>query len=453
MRGVALVLLAIAAASCGAPRPRPPSILVVVVDALRPDHLAAYGYERETSPTITRLAAQGARFAHAYAQGPSTVPTHSSLFTGRFPFQHGSYDVRRPLREEELTLAEFLGARGYRTFAVASSVRFHPLSGWSQGFEDYEIVRAYDKARLGAAVTSTALRLLARDDPRPVFGFVHYLGPHQPYAPPPPHRTRWHPGLAHPRPEDTGAFLTAHGGPGQPVDAEVLAYLKGLYDGEISHLDPELGRLLAGLVYAGSDRDTIVVLTADHGEQFKEHGGLSHGGGLHEELLRVPLLVRWPGRVPPGTVVPRLAQTVDVFPTLASLAGFPPPPGLAGRDHRAALLGEPQAPPADDDAVFAQQAPGAWAVIATVGGRRLKYESREGAPVLFDLSSDPWGTVDVLPRFPAEAARLRTVADALGAGRDAERPPALETVPEGVRRQLRALGYVDEADAVRPDAR
>src|SRR5512145_2391437 len=113
---VAVVVAVVAAVVFGDGRRSPPNILIVMVDALRADHLAAYGYARETSPTISRLAAEGARVADSYSQGPSTVPTHASLFTGLFPFQHGSYDVRRPLRDDALTLAEFFAARGYRTF-------------------------------------------------------------------------------------------------------------------------------------------------------------------------------------------------------------------------------------------------------------------------------------------------------------------------------------------------
>jgi len=432
---------------------RRPNILVIVVDALRADHLAAYGYERETSPVITRLGAEGVRFANSYAQGPSTVPTHSSLFSGRLPFQHGSYDVRYPLRDEELTLPEFFVDHGYRTFAVASSVRFHPLSGYGQGFETYGVVRSLRKSRLGALVTQTALGIIRQPDTRPFFGFLHYLGPHQPYAPPEPYRSQWHPGRPGLRPEETGVFLQTHGRPSQEVDAETLAYLIALYDGEISALDPELGRLFAGLVQSGFDRNTIVVLTADHGEQFKEHGGLSHGGGLYEELLRVPLIVRWPARIAAGGVVTRPAQTVDLFPTLAALAGLAPPGGLAGRSLVPELMGDP---PAGADGgefpILAQGSPEWWALSATLGGRRLKYEHRaQGPPFLFDLSSDPSGSRDILDTAPAEAARLQDIARVLGV--DTE-PPRAEgdvlEVPEPVQEQLRALGYVEEADRLTP---
>jgi arylsulfatase A-like enzyme len=455
-RAVALASLLTAVAWSSGCHGAPPNVLVIVVDALRADHLAAYGYARETSPTITRLAAQGVRFANAYAQGPSTVPTHSSLFSGRLPFQHGSYDARYPLRDEELTLAEFFAGHGYRTFAVASSVRFHPLSGYAQGFETYDVARAPKKSRLGAMVTQKALRIIQEHDERPFFGFLHYLGPHQPYAPPEPYRSQWHPGRAEPRPEETGTFLSAHADPERPLDPETLAYLIGLYDGEISALDPEIGRLLGGLVLWGYDRNTIVVLTADHGEQFKEHGGLSHGGGLYEELLRVPLIVRWPARIAAGRVVSRPTQTVDLFPTLAALAGVPPPEGLPGRNLAPALLGAQAGDEeAAEDPILAQGSPRSWALLATIGGRRFKYERREhGAPLLFDLTSDPGGSHDVLAGTPAVAARLADIARGLGVTAHDDTPAARgHDVPTEVREQLRALGYAEEADRPPLDAR
>jgi arylsulfatase A-like enzyme len=448
LRAAALTAV-VAAGVSGDGWPSRPNVLVIVVDALRADHLAAYGYARETSPTITRLAAEGLRVANAYAQGPTTVPTHASLFTGRFPFQHGSYDVRYPLGAEALTLAEFFAAHGYRTFAVASSVRFDPSAGFAQGFQDYERTGVHvPKPRLGEEVTRRALRLLAVRDARPFFGFLHYLGPHQPYMPPEPHRSRWHPGRASPRPEESGRFLGEHRD--RPVDADTLAYLVALYDGEISHLDVQLARLFAGLAYQGQARNTIVLLTSDHGEEFKEHGGLSHGGGLHEELLRVPLILRWPARIAPGRVLSRPVQSVDVFPTLVALAGLEPPADLAGRDVSRRLLGSEPPPPSEPgDVVFAQGAPDLWAITATLGGRRLKYvHGYAPVPALYDLTDDPRGGEDVRGRFPEEAARLHELAARLGVG-SVPLGPAVEDVPARVREQLRALGYVEEADGTR----
>ncbi len=439
---------------CG-PETRP-NVLLVSIDTLRADHLNAYGYERETAPSLTRLAREGALFENSYSQSSATVPTHASLFTGRFPFQHGAYHVGLAVADEEVTLAELFSRAGYRTFGAASSVRFRGKTGFDQGFDVFELFDELEKNDRSAAVTSRFLEWIAADD-GPWLGFVHYFDPHQPYAPPEPWRTRWHAGLSRPEPEETSDYLYFFDGPDKEVPGDVLVYLRALYDGEIRFLDVQLERLLASLVPEPGSPGTLVVITSDHGEEFKEQGGLSHAGRLHEELLRVPLILWWPGRISAGTVISRPVQTVDVLPTVLDLAAIPHPEGLAGRSRAAEILSSGHAPdePPDvgpaGDPVLAQIKESSWALTAELDGGRFKFVSRDDAPHrLFDLVTDPGEQRDLLYERPEIATRLRALAGEIGVdapARTSARAPRLEPGPEAVRERLREIGYVEEAEA------
>jgi arylsulfatase A-like enzyme len=247
--------------------------------------------------------------------------------------------------------------------------------------------------------------------------------------------------------------------PHHEVPLETLRYLEALYDAEISYLDSDLARLLDGLAAAGLADDTLVVLVSDHGEEFKEHGGLSHAGRLHEELVRVPLIFWWPGRISAGTVISRPVQTVDVLPTVLDLVAIAPPEGLSGRSRAAEILLSGRAPnePPDvrlaGDPVLVQIKESRWALTAELDGGRFKYVSRDDAPHrLFDLATDPGERRDLLSERPDVAMRLRALAAEIGvdgAAETAAPDPGIEPVPETIRERLREIGYVEEAEAAR----
>jgi arylsulfatase A-like enzyme len=432
-----------------------PDILLISIDTLRADHLASYGYERETAPTLSRLAREGARAARSWSQSSSTVPTHASLFTGLYPSQHGTYSYQQRLPGAAQTLAERLQGHGYRTFCVASSVRFRPEAGFDQGCEHYEVFDALPKNERSAAVSRSVLAQATASspsDPRPFFGFVHYFDPHEPYAPPEPWTRRWHPGLATPAPAATSEFLQANRHPAKRLRDETLDYLRGLYDGGIGYQDAALGELLARLAEAGLAERLLVLVTSDHGEEFKEHGGLSHARTLHEELLRVPLLAHWPGRIPAGRVLERPVQTVDLHPTVLELAGVPVPEGLAGRSLAVALThpdGEPPPVPGELEVTVHQQRADTWAVAASLERGRFKLRvDAGGEPVLFHLERDPGEQRPVGDRFPEERARLLALAAELGITRPAASalPPERAAPTDEVRERLRAIGYLDELE-------
>jgi arylsulfatase A-like enzyme len=256
--------------------------------------------------------------------------------------------------------------------------------------------------------------------------------------------------MERPQPEGSSDYLYFHDGPEKQVPQDVLDYLRALYDGEILFLDGQLERLLGALAPEPGAPGTLVVVTSDHGEEFKEHGGLSHSRRLHEELVRVPLLVWWPGRIPAGTVIDEPVQTVDVLPTVLDLVGVEPVPGLPGRSRAARLMdvarGSSPEPSIAGDLVLAQIKSTRWALSADLAGSRFKYVSRDDAPHrLFDLGADPAGHQDLLYERPEVVTELRALAAALGVDSGPSGAAPAEVSPE-IRERLREIGYLEEAE-------
>ncbi len=451
------------------PGPRPeasassPNVLLVSLDTLRADHLASYGYFRQTAPTLSKMAARGAQFDESYSQAASTVPTHGSIFSGKLPAQHEMWSYKERLSRSALTVAEHLRDHGYRTFGVASSGRFTKRSGFHQGFGSFDVLDELDRNERGQRAVEIALgHMNAPAGAEPWFGFVHFLDPHAPYAPPEPFVTRWHPGHEAFSPRESGKYLRKHRDSDGAVSPDILEYLIGLYDGAISYLDTHLERMFEELQPANG-RSTLIVITSDHGEEFMENGTFEHARFVHEVMVRVPLLFVWPGRIAPGIKVRSVAQSVDLFPTILDLLDLPAIDGLPGRSHAAVLLGgeEPLRPRgAIRDVVLLQQGRDSWGVIATLETGRFKLEQnrRYDRPRMYRLDQDPQQKNDLFPAFEEE----RRVLMQLHEGRLASGAlqPAAEWEPEApaplTRREieeLRALGYVEEAEQAEAELR
>ncbi len=443
---LALLLLCLA---CARESPEPANLLLVTLDTTRSDHLSAYGYPRDTTPVLRELAAEGTRFAHAYAPTATTGPSHATLFTSLYPLAHGIVRNGLELRATELTLAEMLRERGYATAAFVSSFVLDERFGYAQGFEVYDDDFTTGEASLpmrqpwrehaipggfdrpADATTRRAVEWLGagRDRARPFFLFVHYFDPHAPMSPPEAHAARFAPGPAASR-----------------LDVRI-----GRYDGEIAFVDEQIGVLLAALVREGLVTGTLVAVTADHGEGLLQHGQLAHGVQLYEEAVRVPLLLRWPSVVPAGRVVEAPVALVDLAPTLLELLGVPTPgDGLQGESVAGALRGEALDP---ERTIHLQRRPyegqrigDEWIEGDLYGVRqgRWKYlESGDGSRrELYDLAQDPGETTNLADTRPEEARRLAgRIAAWRAATRRAGEAPREPT--ESEREGLQALGYVE----------
>ena len=446
-----------------------PNVLLVVIDTLRADHLHCYGYARPTSPTIDAFAERGMLFAHAYALSSWTKPSTASLVTGRSPTEHRTLSEEARLPDGEVTIAERLRAQGYRTALLSGNPWVTPEYGFDQGVDDYFSayderfarvsllmqalrrlsdasggrVRLYNRVKylvLGELPTTArdtilvdeALRWLAAPAPQPFFLYVHMMSPHHPYDPPPPF-DRFVPDRTHAPvtnyPRKSYRFFEG----GEPLDGAALADMIARYDGDVLYADTELGRLLAGLDTLGLASTTAVLVTADHGEEYFEHGNWGHGQSVYNELIRVPLVLRLPDGAGAGRRVTTAVSHADVVPTLLAIAGAPPAPTLVGKS----LL----VPGGSVDAV-SELLYRYGESRALVRDRRKLVVTHEGErrrTGVFDLDADP-GEHD--PR-PPDSALTTALDERVQAEMRARSAAAEAPVDDETRRRLQALGYGD----------
>lgn len=299
---------------------KPQNVLLIVIDTLGAKHVGAQRDGRSITPHLDRLAAEGTTFTRAYSSAPWTKPSIGTMFTGLMPSSHGVIKLRDILPERATTVAERLQHRGYRTAGVVSHTLLNQKSGLAQGFEDYTVVkfeRAVHDDITSDAVSNEAIRWLdGRDAASPFLLFLHYFDPHYNYQDHPQYsfannyQGSLRPGLNFRVLRDRIPELT-------PQDIE---YLVALYHEEIAYTDQEIGRVLDYLERNGLRDDTLIVVVADHGEEFFEHGFLGHTRTLYDELIHVPFIVSWPGRVKQQRIeVP--VSLVDLTPTLLELLG------------------------------------------------------------------------------------------------------------------------------------
>ena len=440
----ALLLLAIAAfggAGCHDAPPR--NLLLISLDTLRADHLGCYGYGRPTSPFLDSLAKDGVVFERAFSAAPWTLPSHTSLFTGLYPSQHGVKNEGFSVPKDVLTLPQALGERGFATAAVVSAHFLAPRYGLDRGFERYIVVPTNTRHG-GAATTVSAygLEWLAKENRRPFFLFLHYMDIHSDYAAAPRFESLFSAPYQGPVDGSTRQ-LREFMGKQIAFDAADRARLVDLYDAEIRQLDGALETLFTKLREQGTLEHTLVVVTADHGEEFFEHGGVLHGQSHYQELLHVPLILVGPG-LPRGRRIATPVSLVDLAPTLLALFGAPAPLTLAGRDL-APLWRTPDASWPERD-LFAEadrtieRRDTERAVIR--GDWKLVLHRDTGERELYDLAADPREQANLAQQDPARAAQL---ADELTSALASEKhAPELPPVSDDERRQLQALGYLGE---------
>lgn len=275
-----------------------PNVVVIVVDTLRSDHVSSYGYERRTTPNIDALAARGRRYSDVHSTAPWTLPSHASLFTGKFPFEHGA-EARKdadgrfhdawPLEESQTTLAEVLEAEGYETAAfVANAGYVTERTGLHQGFDEFSSHRMK-----GDEVVAEALEWIDGTD-GPFFAFLNLMDAHRKYnvAPLPDAAER---GLPSPPEGDMGELLDKLClqvlGTDQPPPPELVRAAIDAYDLGIANADRSIGTLVAALQQRGLDGNTLYVVVSDHGEYFGEHDLAEHSKDVYEPALRIPLIV------------------------------------------------------------------------------------------------------------------------------------------------------------------
>jgi arylsulfatase A-like enzyme len=415
-----------------------PDILIYLIDALRRDELGCYGNPRPVSPHLDALAAEGTLFADAVASSSWTKPAVASLFTGLRPITHGVNDRHDALGPDAVTMAELLHAAGYRTGGFVTNPHIGSRFGFEQGFETFRTFHRHHAA--AGDVNRAFLRWLdaADNDPRPFFAYLHTIDPHGPYEPADPWRQRFAPGV--PAALGSRASLNRLADEQVPDEQSAAAPLRRLYDAEVAGNDAAFGELRAELERRGRWRRTVVIVLADHGEEFWEHGGWEHGYTLHREVLEIPLIVRLPGVA--GRRVRAPVRQIDVLPTVLAIVGAPLPAHLQGASLLPLLLGSE---PAVSPPVFSYlRFDGRRAAAATTRRYRLiaRLDRDPPAITLYDRRRDAGEIRDVSERRPVALAYLEKLligSPAIGGGEVARQAPALD--PETVD-QLESLGYL-----------
>lgn len=307
----------------------PPNVLLVVLDTVRADAVGGTFNQRPVTPHFDRIAAEGARFENAYATAPWTLPSHATIFTGLAPSQHHAVHENFVLGDKYITLAEMLVRRGYTTYGISSNPWVTRGRGFAQGFDEF--VAAYsdleDLADKGAArATEYAIDFLSRtaQSDRPFFLFVNYLEAHLPYAPP----EAGFEALGIPAEslsrrvftiEQAEEIITGE----RKATEDELDLARTLYRCEIAYQDRQLGKLFDALRGHDLLDKTLIVLTADHGELLGGEGLMGHEFSLSDDLLRVPLVLRYPDRIKAGQSVTLPVSHLDVVPTLLDILGEP----------------------------------------------------------------------------------------------------------------------------------
>lgn len=447
-----LSLVALGMVACQSAPPQPNDILVIVVDTLRADRLGRYGYGRGLTPVLDRLADRGARFAHAYAPASWTMPSVASLFTSRLPLQHQVRDFDSRLPDSEVTIAERLQAAGFATAAFTANWRLSAKLGYAQGFAGWRgffgSPGSPKKAR-GEVVRAAALEWAgekpARGAPLRRFLYLHYMEPHAPLEPPADLRLRFAGGVDADAMTRLNEWALVPDPRKEAISQQDTAHLFALYDAEVAAIDAELGRLFEALEQRGLLEHTLVVVTADHGEEILEHGTFGHGYNLFNTTVHVPLLVAGPG-IPAGRVVEENVSLIDVAPTLLEILGLPPEPRFEGRSLLPLLRGAARPAPVDVVLQLPKNS-SAFDLRAHQGGlvrdREKLLVDIEGIGRRFDLAADP---AEQHPIALPDDAPLRTAYESATEDLAARQQPAEQkaTIDEATKEKLRALGYATD---------
>ena len=442
MRRVSLCLTVLAALAACAP-PDPPNVLLVSIDTLRADHLSSYGYQRPTSPFLDRLAEDGVLFERASSTSSWTVPSMVSLVSGLHPEYHGVVNgqgtqfgpvLQEVIPEEAVLLAERLRDAGYRTFAITTNEHLSEDFGFAQGFDRYRSLGTADAEAVQEVLTEWLAELKAAER---YFLWLHYFDPHSPYHA----RAPWIDEFA----DDAGAMarrVPEVDWPGQYLQMGIAPgtprhhYVEALYDSEIRYLDGALEQVFTQLEV---DREDLVAIVADHGEEFLEHGKFGHSDGLYEELVHVPLILRLPSGEFAGRRVATPVSILDVYPTILTAAGVP----LEGAHHGLALQdvieGEPRPIPVLPSVVRHRETHS----ITEDGWKLIHDPEKPTEDRLFHLASDPAEQQD---RKKDEEERVKVlrqhIGETLEAIRDGRLTPDRKPLNDQQIEALRALGYI-----------
>ena len=431
-------------------------VIIVLADAVRPDHLPLYGYDRATAPNLSDFARDCVVFDQAYASSPWTVPSVTSLFTGLYPTSHATTGLYDRLPEELETVAELLGRLGYRTGGFVGNIIGNPTYGFAQGFDTFyprppsiwyhrnrtAIETIHFRATRedyynGAQLNRHALSWLDEVGERPFFVYVHYMEPHSPYDPP----VRYVEEVTGGAVTELETMYPKGEAASEPPAPGFLRRIVASYDAEILRWDELFGEFVSGLKDRGLYDRALICVVADHGEEFYDHGRWGHGKALYAETLRVPCVVKLPGCVAGGRRVDGYVELVDLKASIIDYLGV---------ESASATQGVSLLDPVDDvgggkEAAYGHDRDGQFC-IRTAGYTLIRAEGPSGEPTieLYNHREDPGETIDLAESEPRLAAELAVqLAEWMAETRAVAVSPETVEMDEERTRKLRALGYIN----------
>lgn len=419
------------------------NLLIVLLDAARPDHFGAYGYHRDTTPDVDEFCAHSIVFDRAYCQAPNTKASVASLLTSQFPDTHGVVGMFGALPAGVPTLAEVLQANGLRTVCLSANPFLSSEFGFERGFDEFvEVFREVDLeanelGRVPAELLGDgAISWLQEHREERFFAYLHFLEPHDPYDPPQPFRTKF--------------------AAGTEAEDEIA-----LYDASLAYADSVVGQVLVEVERLGLMEETIVVFLADHGEALGEHGRFGHVDTAYQETIRIPLAIRLPAAC--GAEPVRRSEIIsitDLMPTLLDLLHIEFPPTMQGRSRLALLAGEEEAEPSyavsrsrgadqtggaerPEEVIYALTGP-RYTLLWGDEGRRVELYDRAADPAQqSDLAAErPEVVAELCQRFEQWAATQRARPVVLRGGRAPAPQQPTGELSDRTRDHLEALGYL-----------
>ena len=450
--------------ACGdGPAPsKPPNVILISLDTVRRDAVGVYR-ESGSSPTpnLDLFAADCVRFDDVWAPMPFTLPSHMSIFTGLHPETHGVEKRTHVLDPGIPTVAELAAAEGFSTIGLVSNIWMKGTFGFNRGFDHYEKIRV--GLNYADRINEKLFELLDRNDHigRPLFVFLHYIDAHSDY-----HQEGVNALPYYTSPEylaelglsfDTTAFcdpegncatdfLTAANRTGRPIDGTTIRQLADLYTAGVRLLDDDLGNLFRGLDDRGLLQSSLVVITSDHGEEFREHGRFVHAQP-YVESLAVPLLVRFPGGAHGGRIVTGSVELADLMPSMLAAMGIDPPAYLPSRDILSSVAGRDDPPPVQ---FLSRDKNHRQRFALRSAGLTLVVDFKTGETELYDRETDPAERDDISGDHEEQVQKLEALLRGtldryrqLGARLKSPDTEEIDPLSDEEKEQLRAIGYLE----------
>jgi arylsulfatase A-like enzyme len=408
-------------------------VLLITIDALRPHHLGCYGYHRKTSPRIDALAQEGALFKNVIAQAPWSLPSITSIMTSLYPSTHKVVQQNNKLGPSVKPLAQILGEHGYVTGAFTGVSGFCGAFYHNRGFDIY-----HDSWKTAPQLTQIAVQWLNHVKDSNFFAFIHYFDVHSDYNPPPPYNTMYdadYTGIFDGTTETLDKIFKKELTPTQ----RDIEHITALYDGGITYTDDFLGQLFEQIDALGLRDNTVIIISADHGEELYEHGATVHRQ-LYEETIKIPLIMRLPGRIPSGTIRTRQVRSIDIMPTILDILnitidqkmqGISLLPIIDNKDRRNHL------------AICETEKYGGFRALRIDNEWKLIHNMHKKTSELYNLNNDPNETHDLAPTEVAKTKELEKVLFEHMEKINTFLPVTSEEVevtPE-LQERLRSLGY------------